>query len=122
MPIWYLKRPENYEDRRIGPGIFFGGTKLPKKPLERKLASGQQPPSTAAAPAVHIGSYRPPRRHLPPSTAAAPSLQPGFSYKYSPDSSFLGTQSVLTDALFSPTLLAVLLLLFRQHWLKYLVN
>ncbi|KDP30726.1 hypothetical protein JCGZ_15527 [Jatropha curcas] len=24
MPIWYLKRPENYEDRRTGPGIFFG--------------------------------------------------------------------------------------------------
>ncbi|KDP23058.1 hypothetical protein JCGZ_01678 [Jatropha curcas] len=23
MPIWYLKRPENCEDRRTGPGIFF---------------------------------------------------------------------------------------------------
>ncbi|KDP27128.1 hypothetical protein JCGZ_22037 [Jatropha curcas] len=55
MPIWYLKRPENYEDRRTGPGIFFGGTELPKNPLERKTSEW-----TAAA--VHGGSYRPPPR------------------------------------------------------------
>ncbi|KDP31752.1 hypothetical protein JCGZ_14984 [Jatropha curcas] len=92
MPIWYLKRPENCEDHRTGPGIFFGGTKLPKKPSERKTSEW-----TAAA--VH-------------GTAAAPALQPVFSYKISLDATFLLSQSVLTDALFSPTLLAVLLLLF----------
>ncbi|KDP42042.1 hypothetical protein JCGZ_03531 [Jatropha curcas] len=36
MPIWYLKRPENYEDHRTGPGIFFGGRELSEKPPERK--------------------------------------------------------------------------------------
>ncbi|KDP23179.1 hypothetical protein JCGZ_00328 [Jatropha curcas] len=25
MPIWYLKRPKNYEDHGTGPGIVFGG-------------------------------------------------------------------------------------------------
>ncbi|KDP29584.1 hypothetical protein JCGZ_19385 [Jatropha curcas] len=79
MPIWYLKRPKNYEDRRTGPGIFFGGTELPKKPLERKTSEW-----TAAT--VRGSSARPPRLQLPPSTAAIPALQPGFSYKYSPDS------------------------------------
>ncbi|KDP30549.1 hypothetical protein JCGZ_15258 [Jatropha curcas] len=34
MPIWYLKRPENYEDLGTGLGIFFGGPELPEKPPE----------------------------------------------------------------------------------------
>ncbi|KDP20584.1 hypothetical protein JCGZ_04211 [Jatropha curcas] len=36
IPIWYSKRPENYEDHGTGPGIFFGGLELPKNPLEWK--------------------------------------------------------------------------------------
>ncbi|KDP31750.1 hypothetical protein JCGZ_14982 [Jatropha curcas] len=89
MPIWYLKHPENCEDRRTGPGIFFGGRELPKKQSERKTSEW-----TAAA--IHGGSCRPPRRRrqLPPF--------------HGPDATFLLTQSVLTDALFSPTLLAEL--------------
>ncbi|KDP37836.1 hypothetical protein JCGZ_06391 [Jatropha curcas] len=68
MPIWYLKPPENYKDRGTGPGIFFGGTELPKKPWTEKLASGQDRVTAAA---VHGGSSRRPlrRRH-----------QPGFPY------------------------------------------
>ena len=50
MPIWYLKRPKNCEDRRTGPGIFFGGMELPKKPLERKTSKS----------AGHGGGARPP--------------------------------------------------------------
>ncbi|KDP37436.1 hypothetical protein JCGZ_08277 [Jatropha curcas] len=46
MPIWYLKRPKNYEDRRTAPGIFFGGPELPEKPPEQRLA---HLPATAAA-------------------------------------------------------------------------
>ncbi|KDP21884.1 hypothetical protein JCGZ_03252 [Jatropha curcas] len=96
MLIWYLKRPKNYEDRRTGPGIFFGGTELPKRPLERETSK-----STGNGGG---GGVCPSRRRRPPSS-------PGFSYKYSPGVTFLGTQSVLTEALFSPTLLTVLLLL-----------
>ncbi|KDP35672.1 hypothetical protein JCGZ_09110 [Jatropha curcas] len=66
----YLKRPENYEDRRTGPGIFFGGTELPKKPLERKTSEWT----------VHGGSARPPRRQRPLSTAGATALH-GSSYR-----------------------------------------
>ncbi|KDP35456.1 hypothetical protein JCGZ_10849 [Jatropha curcas] len=61
MPIWYLKHPENYEDRGTGPGIFFGGTELPKKPLERKTSEWTGHGGTVA-PALHGGSARRPRR------------------------------------------------------------
>ncbi|KDP34456.1 hypothetical protein JCGZ_11927 [Jatropha curcas] len=56
MPIWYLKRPGCREDRGIGPGIFFGGPKLPKKPPERKTST------TAASAAGPGGSCRHPAR------------------------------------------------------------
>ncbi|KDP44633.1 hypothetical protein JCGZ_22052 [Jatropha curcas] len=65
--------------------------------------------------AGHGGGGHRNRRQLQPSTAATAALQPGFSYKCSPGSSVLLTQSVLTDApspLRSFTLLAILLLLF----------
>ncbi|KDP41068.1 hypothetical protein JCGZ_03174 [Jatropha curcas] len=58
MPIWYEERPENYEDRRTGPGIFFGGMELPKKAFEHK-------------------THKPPRRQLPPSS-------PDFPIKVAP--------------------------------------
>ncbi|KDP22013.1 hypothetical protein JCGZ_02857 [Jatropha curcas] len=70
MPIWYLKCPENCEGCRTGPGIFFGCTELPKRPLERKASKS----------AGHGGgSGRRQRRQLPPSVAAEAALQPGFS-------------------------------------------
>ncbi|KDP38290.1 hypothetical protein JCGZ_05176 [Jatropha curcas] len=67
MPIWYLKRSENYEDRRTGPGIFFWGSETPRKASgTKRLAS---PPATAAPAAGHGGGC-----HRPPDKAAAAAL------------------------------------------------
>ncbi|KDP24012.1 hypothetical protein JCGZ_27040 [Jatropha curcas] len=58
MPIWYLKCPKNYEDRRTGPGIFFGGPKLPKKPPEQDKSTGRRArPQGRAHPPSRAGMW-----------------------------------------------------------------
>ncbi|KDP31496.1 hypothetical protein JCGZ_15448 [Jatropha curcas] len=76
MPIWYLKCPRRHEDHEIGPEIFFGGPKLPKKPPERERSK----------PAGPGGSGRWTQRLRPPSMAvqAGPGGSGGPGLRNSP--------------------------------------
>ncbi|KDP37698.1 hypothetical protein JCGZ_06839 [Jatropha curcas] len=91
MPIWYLKRPKNYEDRRTDPGIFYGGMELPKKAFERKTHK----------PAGHGGSGRRTQRQRPPSNfeeKLIKSPEPSFEQLVEGTEFMVGMMQIGTEA------------------------